>query len=108
MSTLWNSRCGLFIGMARLSSILASVRGPGPAAHPSVSLHAALRPGHKSFSSSQDRQAAHRIGVRDLAPLDRILELEGKMPGRPHAALGRKRAAEHQRVLGEAAVLSVA
>src|SRR6202451_2259530 len=72
MSTLWNSRCGFFIGMV-------------------------LPP----YSSPEHRQRADAVAMLDFAPLHRILELNLENIRRPHAALGRQRAAEHQRAFGE-------
>src|ERR1700685_4684908 len=72
MSTLWNSRCGLFIGMV-------------------------LPP----YSSPEHRQRADAVAMLDFAPLHRILGLNLENIRRPHAALGRQRAAEHQRAFGE-------
>src|SRR5215469_7686411 len=68
MSTLWNSRCGLFIGMMAVPPF-----------------------------SSEHRQGADTVAMVDFAVEHRIVELDFETAGRPHAADRRQRAAEHQR-----------
>src|ERR1700730_7066511 len=72
MSTLWNSRCGLFIGMTLVPRC-----------------------------SSEHRQGADSVLMLDFASEHRIVELDLENIGRPHAVDRGKSAAEHQRALLE-------
>src|SRR5437763_15793494 len=72
MSTRVNSRCGLFMGMACPPRL-----------------------------SALNRQDADPVGMADLAPEHRILELELELPGRAHAATSRECSAEHQGAIAE-------
>jgi hypothetical protein len=46
--------------------------------------------------------------VGDPAAEDGVLDLEGELARRPHAAVGGERAAEHERVLWQVAIAGMA
>src|SRR4029077_3844522 len=51
--------------------------------------------------SSEHRQGADAVAMMNLALTHRIVKLDLENVRRPHPALGRQRAAEHQRAFGE-------